>query len=61
MSFSKVITIWLAFGLMLGLLVGLRLFIASSHEILPTLAGISFGLLIGLIGGIMRAFYLKRR
>ncbi len=60
MSNYKIVAIWLAFGLGLGVLGGIQLFIASDYEILPALALIGFGLLIGLVGGAIRVLFRRQ-
>jgi len=44
--------IWIAFGLGLGLLVALQLFIVGGGVLLSSLYGLGVGLGVGLVGGV---------
>ncbi len=60
MNFRHVLVTWLAFGLGLGVLGSLQIFLASGEVLLSCLWGIGLGFAVGLIGGVLRYLYLKR-
>ena len=56
-----VFTYCLVLGLGLGVLSGINLMIASDRDLMAGVLGITIGLSVGAVGGILRTLYLRHK